>query len=143
MRLWSIHPKYLDVKGLVACWREGLLAKKCLEGLTKGYKNHSQLCRFKASKLPLDYINKYLSIIVLEAQNRGYKFNQDKINQSNQNIPEMPVTLGQLTWEFQHLKNKLQKRDINKFKEIKNLTSIEVHPLFTVIAGGVELWEKG
>ncbi|MDI3502728.1 MAG: hypothetical protein PWR13_285 [Archaeoglobi archaeon] len=28
MRLWSIHSKYLDAKGLVAVWREGLLAKK-------------------------------------------------------------------------------------------------------------------
>ncbi|WP_368086417.1 pyrimidine dimer DNA glycosylase/endonuclease V [Nitrosomonas sp. Nm34] len=26
MRLWSIHPKYLDAKGLLALWREGLQA---------------------------------------------------------------------------------------------------------------------
>jgi len=30
MRLWSLHPRYLDAKGLVALWREGLLAQKVL-----------------------------------------------------------------------------------------------------------------
>jgi len=25
MRLWTLHPKYLDARGLVALWREGLL----------------------------------------------------------------------------------------------------------------------
>lgn len=27
MRLWSLHPRYLDSKGLVALWCEALLAK--------------------------------------------------------------------------------------------------------------------
>ena len=39
MRLWSIHPKYLDCKGLVALWREALLAKKVLRGKTRKYAN--------------------------------------------------------------------------------------------------------
>nr|WP_243687290.1 pyrimidine dimer DNA glycosylase/endonuclease V [Methanobacterium formicicum] len=50
MRLWSLHPKYLDVKGLVALWREGLLARAVLKGKTKGYTNHPQLIRFKNQK---------------------------------------------------------------------------------------------
>jgi hypothetical protein len=49
MRIWSLHPKYLDAKGLVALWRESLLAKQALESKTKGYKNHPQLNRFKNS----------------------------------------------------------------------------------------------
>ena len=36
MRLWSLHPRYLDAKGLVALWREGLLAQAVLKGQTKG-----------------------------------------------------------------------------------------------------------
>jgi hypothetical protein len=47
MRLWSLHPKYLDRAGLLAVWREGLLAQQVLMGNTKGYKNHPQLNRFK------------------------------------------------------------------------------------------------
>ena len=50
MRIWSLHPRYLDAKGLVAVWRETLLAKHVLEGKTKGYKNHPQLNRFREVK---------------------------------------------------------------------------------------------
>lgn len=37
MRIWSLHPSYLDAKGLVALWRETLLAQKVLLGATVGY----------------------------------------------------------------------------------------------------------
>lgn len=142
MRLWSLHPRYLDVKGLVACWREGLLAKKCLEGLTKGYKNHPQLSRFKSSKVPIQYINKYLSSLILEASKRGYKFNQSKIQLDNQEIPKLKVTFGQIAYEWQHLLNKLEKRDLSKLSEVKDCTCIEPHPLFEIKPGEIEFWEK-
>ena len=48
MRLWTLHPRYLDAKGLVAAWREALLAQKVLAGATKGYRHHPQLARFQA-----------------------------------------------------------------------------------------------
>jgi hypothetical protein len=32
MRLWSLHPEYLDANGLVALWREALLAQAFLQG---------------------------------------------------------------------------------------------------------------
>jgi hypothetical protein len=78
MRIWSLHTKYLDSKGLVALWRETLLAKHVLEGKTKGYKNHPQLNRFKALKNPIDGINEYLSMVYFEAKQRGYNFNKEK-----------------------------------------------------------------
>ena len=37
IRIWTLHPKYLDAKGLVAVWREALLAKHVLENKAKGY----------------------------------------------------------------------------------------------------------
>ena len=49
MRIWSLHPQYLDRQGLTAAWREGLLAQKVLTGTTKGYRNHPQLRRFRAA----------------------------------------------------------------------------------------------
>jgi len=64
MRIWSLHPKYLDTKGLVELWRETLLAKHVLEGKTKGYKNHPQLNRFKIYSKPLEAINFYLNIYI-------------------------------------------------------------------------------
>ena len=79
MRIWSLHPQYLDAKGLVALWRETLLAKHVLENKTKGYKNHPQLNRFKRTKNPVDSINHYLFFVLQEARVRNYKFDAAKI----------------------------------------------------------------
>jgi hypothetical protein len=86
MRIWSLHPKYLDSKGLVALWRETLLAKNVLEENTKGYTNHPQLIRFKSSQNPLAYINLYLSTIFEEASLREYNFDKSKFN-NNLELP--------------------------------------------------------
>ncbi len=141
MRLWSIHPKYLDTKGLLAVWREGLLAKKVLENKTKGYKHHPQLLRFQQSKNPLETINAYLFQIYLESQNRGYSFNGTKIE--HKVSPEtLPVTLGQMYFEIEHLLKKLATRDPKKFNEVKNLTSHEPNIIFQIVPGNIESWEK-
>ena len=52
MRLWSLHPQYLDPKGLVSLWREGLLAQAVIAGQTRGYRHHPQLARFLQSSDP-------------------------------------------------------------------------------------------
>src|SRR6187431_3062007 len=111
MRIWSLHPKHLDAKGLVALWRESLLAKHVLEGKTKGYKNHPQLIRFMNQKQPLEAINRYLMIIFKEASSRGYNFNQNKFTVYPSKI-KINVTNGQLNYEIEHLQAKLRKRDL-------------------------------
>ena len=141
MRLWSLHPKYLDAKGLVALWREALLAKAVLSGLTKGYTKHPQLKRFKEDPSPLDRINQYLSEVYSEAVRRNYQFNKDKINWDF--IPsELKVTSGQLAFERTHLLSKLKMRDPKKYNEILKIEPLEPHPLFITIDGGIEKWEK-
>ena len=117
MRIWSLHPKYLDSKGLIALWRETLLAKHVLEGKTKGYKNHPQLKRFKAVKKPIEVINQYLSEVYFEAFNRNYNFDKQKINWGFTKV-KINVTVGQLNYEVSHLLKKLQTRDIKKFEEL-------------------------
>jgi hypothetical protein len=140
MRIWSLHPKYLDSKGLVALWRETLLAKHVLEGKTKGYTNHPQLNRFKNSKKPLDHINHYLAIVHEEATNRQYVFDKEKINwKFNRSV--LTVTEGQLNYELTHLLRKLKLRDPKKYKELKKIINVETHPLFKVVQGGIEDWE--
>ena len=79
MRLWSLHPSLLDQKGLVALWREALLAQKVLQGKTKGYRYHPQLQRFRQSKTPLTTISAYLWAVHDEASRRGYSFDSSKI----------------------------------------------------------------
>jgi hypothetical protein len=140
MRIWSIHPKYLDAKGLVAVWREALLAKHVLEGKTKGYKNHPQLSRFKATEHPIDAVNQYLSEIFIEASNRNYNFDRHKIDWTFQRS-ELAVTIGQLNYEARHLLNKLQIRDTMRFEKLKTIAIFDSHPLFKVIDGDVESWE--
>lgn len=141
MRLWSIHPKYLDSIGLVALWREGLLAKKVLMGKTKGYKNHPQLKRFKEYSSPVKAINTYLYYVFLESQKRGYNFNETKCKNFNLK-KEIKITTGQIEYEFTHLAKKLKIRDNKKFIEIKKTTKIELNPLFKKINGKISDWEK-
>jgi len=140
MRIWSLHPKYLDTKGLVALWRETLLAKNVLEGKTKGYKNHPQLTRFKNSINPLPSINQYLEGVYQESLSRGYNFNKNKFS-----IEHEPVTLtvskGQMTYEMQHLLKKLKTRDADRYERLLDEKNIEPHPLFEIINGEIEEWE--
>lgn len=140
MRIWSLHPKYLDTKGLVTLWREALLAKHVLEGKTIGYKNHPQLNRFKITGNPIEAINQYLSEIYIEASNRNYNFNKQKIDW-NFKKNKMDVTIGQLTYEVAHLLNKLHDRDIKKYEEVKTNLTFEAHPIFKLVDGNVENWE--
>lgn len=141
MRLWTIHSKYLDSKGLVALWREGLLAKKVLEGKNKGYKNHPQLNRFKNHKKPLEAINAYLFDVYKEAERRGYNFDKNKIKFSEIN-DKITVTSGQVEFEFKHLLNKLKNRDIEQYQKIKHTKNIEVNSIFIVVPGRIEEWER-
>jgi hypothetical protein len=141
MRLWSIHPKYLDAKGLVAAWREGLLAKHVLEGKTKGYKYHPQLIRFRNSNNAVDSINQYLCGIYEESLIRNYKFDRSKLSDIKCAI-RLPVTTKQIKYEFTLLKNKLHRRDLIKFNEIKHVKLVESHSMFTCVDGEIESWEK-
>jgi hypothetical protein len=142
MRLWSLDPGYLDARGLVAVWREGLLAKKVLEGKTTSYLHHPQLDRFRAQLDPLTAINSYLSAIFKESIQRGYHFDFSKI-EGDMMPSQIPVTEGQLDFEFSHLLNKLKTRNPAKFEEIRTITDIRPHPLFQKIPGEPENWEKG
>ena len=140
MRIWSLHPQYLDAKGLVALWRETLLAKHVLEGQTKGYRNHPQLKRFKATKNPADSINQYLSVIYEEAQKRGYNFDRSKINWNFETI-KLSVTSGQVKYETSHLLKKLKLRDESRYMDLLIQKEIATHPLFELTDGGIEEWE--
>ncbi|MCO5241240.1 MAG: pyrimidine dimer DNA glycosylase/endonuclease V [Chitinophagaceae bacterium] len=140
MRIWSIHPKYLDTKGLVALWRETLLAKRVLEGKTKGYRNHPQLDRFKLTDKPIDRINQYLATIYNEALSRNYNFDKEKIDW-NFKPSIMRVTTGQIKFETEHLLNKLKIRDKKKFSNLNKLKKIDQHPIFKIIKGDIEDWE--
>jgi hypothetical protein len=141
MRIWSIHPKYLDAKGLVALWRETLLARHVLEGKTKGYKNHPQLDRFKNSSCPLDAINMYLIEVYNESLNRQYNFDVSKLNIVKRHL-QLTVNKGQLYYEFNHLLIKLEIRNHKLYEKLKEISLIESHPIFKVVEGDIEKRER-
>jgi hypothetical protein len=141
MRLWSIHPKYLDSKGLVALWRESLLAKKVLEGKTRGYTKHPQLERFKKCTDPISAINRYLSEVYTEAVKREYNFDKKKIDWSYNRDLLITVSSEQVKYEFQHLVNKLKTRDPERIVNFPADTEITANPLFIIVDGEIETWE--
>ncbi len=142
MRIWSIHPEHLDAKGLVALWRETLLAKHVLLGKTKGYKNHPQLERFKKHDSSVKAINYYLYFVYEEAGRRGYKFDTKKIGKVEKDIEKISVTDGQVEFEWQHLKRKLKIRDPKMLSANRQYEFPKLHPIFYLTEGELESWEK-
>ena len=118
-----------------------MLAKNVLEGKTKGYKNHPQLDRFKASILPIDAIHYYLRSVWSEAAKRNYNFDIKKFVEIS-DIEQIKVTIGQIDFERNHLLTKLEVRDEKKYNEIIDTINFETHPLFSLISGEIEPWEK-
>ncbi len=132
----------MDSKGLVALWREGLLARKVLEGKTKGYKNHPQLTRFKGAGNSLAAISAYLAEVYKESVGRGYKFDESKVKGRRKTRKKIETTEGQLEYEWQHLRSKLKKRQPDMYKKFKSIKLPEPHPLFCIVRGEKEGWEK-
>jgi Pyrimidine dimer DNA glycosylase len=141
LRLWSLHPRYLDPKGLVALWREALLAQKVLRGKTRGYRNHPQLSRFKNHPAPRAAIRRYLWEIWLEARRRGYAFDRGKIGSVPGKVRRLPVTRGQLEHERGHLARKLRRRFPRGLGALRSKT-LRTHPFLKAVSGPVENWEK-
>jgi hypothetical protein len=141
VRLWTLHPKYLDARGLVALWREGLLAQAVLRGRTKGYVHHPQLARFRDRPSPVGAIAEYLRVIHGEAVSRGYHFAGERVSRARDS-GVIHVTHGQLMHEWSHLMAKLERRDPERREQLCRLKRPRPHPLFRIVRGGVESWEK-
>lgn len=141
MRLWSLHPSYLDRQGLVALWREALLAQAVLHDETRGYRKHPQLNRFRDHAAPLAAISLYLRAVHSEAVARGYAFNESKIRPA-QALAALTVTTGQIEFEWSHLLKKLKVRNPQLYRTWRVIEQPEIHPLFSMRSGGVESWER-
>ena len=151
MRLWSVHPRYLDRQGLTAGWREGLLAQKVLTGTTRGYRNHPQLIRFRVEAPPSSAgheghppgapITTYLHHLVNEAEGRGYHYDRSKVLAPVDHALRLEVTRGQLLHEWAHLRAKLAVRSPDVLTRWADVAEPDPHPLFVVVPGPVADWE--
>ena len=142
MRLWTLHPRHLDAAGLVALWREALLAQAVLLGRTRGYTRHPQLQRFRAAADPAAFIAGYLRVVADEAASRGYAFDATRIGAQGNSVQPIAETKGQLLYEWEHLGRKLQPRSPEWFRDRYAVAQPTPHPLFRVVAGRVRDWER-
>ena len=140
VRLWTLHPKYLDPRGLVALWREALLAQAVLRGQTRGYVHHPQLRRFRETPAPVGAIASFLRNVHAESVLRGYSFDREKISRRKYD-GTIVVTRGQLDYEWERLKAKLQARAPKWLAEIESVSKPEPNPLFLILPGRVAEWE--
>ncbi|GAA3752043.1 pyrimidine dimer DNA glycosylase/endonuclease V [Microbacterium kribbense] len=141
MRLWSLHPRYLDRAGLVAAWREALLAQAVIGRPGAGYSQHPQLIRFRLAPDPEAALGAFLIGIVDEAAARGYRFDRSKIRHPGPAGP-LPVTTGQLEFEAAHLRAKLERRAPDWLARWPADAVPHPHPLFRVEPGPMADWER-
>lgn len=154
MRLWSLHPQYLDRKGLGGVWLEGFVGLKALSKERLGYSNHPQLERFKTHINPVGALAEYLEHIASEAiSKRGYNYNLGLLDPYLQHYElgydkTIPVTQGQVHYEIEWLLDKLQNRGATLEAEmlLKDYHMIgyqvKLHPMFHMVSGNVESWER-
>jgi hypothetical protein len=168
MRLWTLHPRYLDRPGLTGGWREALLAQAVLAGRTRGYRSHPQLIRFRRHADTPAAVGAYLAALADEAEGRGYRFDRSRIDrppaddadaasgmdgmvgpagpvgtpEATPPVTPIPVTEGQVAYEWQHLLAKLAERSPERYAAFREVTAPEVHPLFRVVPGPIEDWER-
>ena len=141
MRLWTLHPALLDSKGLVALWREALLAQAVIRGATKGYRHHPQLIRFHAHASPLHAINGFLAQVHAESLRRGFRFDPSKIGQLLEPLEPIVATESQLEYEWAHLLGKLKARSPDVYAKVAGLKP-HANPLFRLAPGPIADWEK-
>lgn len=141
MRLWTLHPKYLDTAGLVALWREALLARAVLRGRTDGYRHHPQLERFRAQPRPVASLNRYLDAVYGESRRRGFTFDPGKLGRFEPG-PRIAESAGQLHFEWEHLLAKLRRRSPERHLRLLDVLRPAPHPLFRLVPGPVRGWER-
>jgi hypothetical protein len=142
LRLWTLHPGHLDARGLVALWREALLAQAVLLGRTRGYRDHPQLSRFRQVDDPIAAIAAYLRGIHDVATARGYCFDASRIIRTRRLSRRIPETRGQLQFEWSHLAAKLRRRSPGWHASHHRGHEPTPHPLFRIVPGKIRGWER-
>ena len=133
-------------KGLVALWREALLAQAVLRRIARrersvGYANHPQLSRFLAQRLPMASLALYMRTVHEESLKRGCRFQASRIDGAG-DCRRIEVTAGQLRFERRHLLAKLKRREPDHCDLLAADPLPVPNPLFKTVPGGVAEWER-
>ena len=84
----------------------------------------------------------YLDAVRQEGDSRGYALAAERINRARCG-GRLTVSRGQIEHEWRHLRRKLTARDPRWLAALGPVTRPRAHPLFRVVAGEVEDWERG
>jgi hypothetical protein len=139
MRIWTLHPSHLDARGIVALWREALLARAVLRNRTRGYRHHPQLARFRDHPDPVAAINTYLREVFAEAERRGYRFDARKLRGPTTTV-KIRCSRAQLRYEWTHLLGKLRVRAPGVYRIARDARP-KAHGIFELTAGPRAAWE--
>ena len=118
-----------------------MLARAVLRGQTRGYRHPPQLQRFREHPSPRAAICAYLATVHAEATARGYAFDRKKVGPVRK-VGAIPVSAGQMRYEWKHLRRKLSLRSPAQFEKFRRLKGPDCHPLFRRRPGPVEDWER-
>lgn len=144
MRIWSLHPKYLDKKELIDSWNDGLRTIGILTRNHQGSIFRPELSRFRSQSEPIIAVEKYLLSIANEAKRRGYMVDIRKLP----SIPvvvshKIPVSSGQIEYEWRQLMHVLAGRSPGFLRRIEYSPSHDINPIFYKRPGhDIETWEK-
>lgn len=141
MRLWSVHPRYLDSPGLVGLWREALLAQGIVSGRTTAYRNHPQARRVLEQPDPWGAIHDYLIGVWEEGHRRGYRFDRARVL-DHAGVHCMDVPRGQIEYEAVLLRMKLESRNPALLHDLPPPGDVRPHPSIKVVDGGIAWWER-
>jgi hypothetical protein len=97
--------------------------------------------RFRRANSPVRAIAAYLRAVHAEAVRRGYRFDAGKIGRGGE-AEKIPVTRGQVEYEWGLLKEKLARRSPARLEKIRETRKPRVNPVFRIVRGRVETWEK-
>jgi hypothetical protein len=139
MRIWTLHPSHLDTRGIVALWREALLAKAVLRNRTRGYRHHPQLARFREHPDPVGAINTYLHEVFAEVERRGYRFDARKLRGPTSTV-KIRCSRAQLRYEWSHLLGKLRVRAPQVYRVARRARPTALR-MFELTAGPIAPWE--
>ena len=142
MRLWSLHPRYLDPKGLVALWREALARPGRAPGAIPGDIATIPSCSDSA-RSPLR-VAASPSTFGPCTRNRSSEATASTGARlcTGGTVARVDVTRGQLDFEWRHLLAKLEKRNPPVLEALQNTGDPAPHPLFRVVPGAIEEWER-
>lgn len=84
----------------------------------------------------------FLRTVQAEGARRGHAFDAGKIARGG-GVEPIDVARGQLDHKWAHLLDKLRRRDPERLGALSTVRRIQPHPVFRIVPGGVEDWEKG